>query len=91
MSEFKDHETPEQKCLACQHPLNRASSMVNDDAPVPGDVTLCIKCAHVMVFDENLKLREPREDEEVDIFTNREMQAIRDAIMSVEATDQRRS
>jgi hypothetical protein len=63
---------PDCKCLRCGHPLNSAFAPFPLDAdvkpkPKPGDITLCIHCAHVMVFDPLLMLREPTTGELMEI------------------------
>jgi hypothetical protein len=55
--------TPPQLCLECGHFLDAASSYGKTRIPQPGDVTLCIRCAHVMVFTDTLTLREPTQEE----------------------------
>lgn len=51
-------------CPYCAAPHDSATSM-SDDAPVPtpGDVGVCFYCAHIVVYDDELKLREPSEEE----------------------------
>jgi hypothetical protein len=50
---------PEHKCLACGEALDSATNFFEGkQTPEPGDKTICIKCGHVMAFDDGLKFRE---------------------------------
>ena len=50
---------PECHCTACGHRCDTVSECGGKGRkPNAGDFTLCIRCAHVMAFDENLMLRE---------------------------------
>jgi hypothetical protein len=49
-------------CPYCGHLLDSATAM--DDAPArpkPGDVTMCIKCGFLLVFDDTMRLTKPDE------------------------------
>lgn len=46
-------------CLHCGRQLSGATAVGDDAAPTPGDATVCIYCGHIMVFAEDLKLRNP--------------------------------
>jgi len=48
---------PEQMCLRCGHVYDRASNFENDHRPSPGDFCVCIRCAYVMAFNDDLTLR----------------------------------
>jgi hypothetical protein len=58
-----DHHIPQSPCLSCGKPLDGATCVGRDAAPDPGDITICIYCGHIMVFDDNLKLRELSDEE----------------------------
>lgn len=44
-------------CPTCKHPFDRASSVGHNEAPKTGDVSVCIECTAVNVFDEDGSLR----------------------------------
>ena len=48
---------PMQLCPWCWTKLDAASNIFNSGPPAPGDVTICIVCAAVLCFDENLRLK----------------------------------
>lgn len=54
---MRETRLPETKCLNCGHKLDAASSIKHDNAPKPGDVTLCIECSHIMIFTQDMGLR----------------------------------
>jgi hypothetical protein len=58
----KDYTIFEQQCPFCGHRCNRCAT-TDDAPPKPGDISLCLRCAEVSVFDRELRLRRasPRE------------------------------
>lgn len=46
-----------QECPACGLKLNGASDPLNDNAPSPGDLTLCAGCKTMLSFGEAMDLR----------------------------------
>ena len=50
-------------CTACGAECDGATCTDLKSAPSPGDVTVCAYCGHIMVFGDNLKLRDPTADE----------------------------
>ena len=44
------------KCPACGAKLDAATSPDGRATPVPGDVSICIKCATVLEFDDSLSV-----------------------------------
>jgi hypothetical protein len=56
-------EVPANLCLGCGHMCDLASQITDSGAvkearPTPGAITICIRCGHVMAFDEALRFRE---------------------------------
>lgn len=53
-------DTPISKCPVCGYQVDCATPVVSNPSkrikPIPGDLTLCMKCGELMSFDENLKL-----------------------------------
>jgi len=53
------HRLKEQACPGCHRPLTGAANVDGcDGAPVAGDVTVCIYCTMLLVYDAQLSLRE---------------------------------
>ena len=61
---MKTHIIPLSKCPFCGNKkLDLAAPVTKDEAPVPGDFTVCFKCGGLLLFDLDLQLRKPTEDE----------------------------
>lgn len=57
-------ELPESKCPDCGYTANAATNLEDEEQmPEPGDCSLCIKCAGIAVFNDDLMLRSPTEEE----------------------------
>jgi hypothetical protein len=56
---MKSTSVPESICLNCGHRLDCVGSLTEETAPSAGDVTLCINCSHIMLFTNELRLRNP--------------------------------
>lgn len=59
----KDNVVPSSKCLSCSHRHDRATCVGDEGSPSPGDVTVCIRCGHIMAFSTDLSLRELNDEE----------------------------
>jgi acetyl-CoA carboxylase beta subunit len=53
-----DQHIPQSPCLNCGKLLDGATCIDNDSMPDPGDVTICIYCGHLMMFDAQMRLRD---------------------------------
>ena len=60
--------TPEVNCLTCNAKLSGASN-TGDVGPAPGDFSICWYCQAVMVYNDNLTLREPTEQDIAEMDT----------------------
>jgi hypothetical protein len=66
-------------CLNCGHTLSAASGFgVEPRLKIPneGDVTACLYCRHVMVYNADLSLRNPTDEEVVEIAGDPELVAM---------------
>jgi len=55
------------RCLNCGYELDAVSHVENETArPKPGDATVCL-CGHLMVFDDDMRLRAPTDAEIKDL------------------------
>lgn len=43
---------PPTSCLSCGTRLNTTTSLFGDAEPSDGDITICLKCGHIMVFED---------------------------------------
>lgn len=67
------------ECLNCKRALDAATAVFGEHRPTPGDYTICVYCGHLMVFAEQLALREPTHDEMIAMAGNREILAMQRA------------
>jgi hypothetical protein len=54
--------TPAALCWHCDRMLDAASALEDHRDPVPGDVSLCMYCGAVAVFDDQLRLGRPTKE-----------------------------
>jgi hypothetical protein len=53
----------ESHCTNCGMVVSAATGIDSNAQPSPGDVTVCFECGHVMIFDDDLKVRDLTGDE----------------------------
>ena len=50
---------PETNCTQCGALINDATHTLGDDSqPRPGDLSICVECEHVMVYADDMTLRD---------------------------------
>ena len=49
-------------CPVCEHQLDGFTNPHEEEHPLPGDVSVCLKCATVLQFDESLMLVKASEE-----------------------------
>jgi hypothetical protein len=65
----KEWHVPTRWCLHCGQILDGAATLPDGSkhagipGPVPGNATVCIACSHLMIFTEDMSLREPTPEE----------------------------
>ena len=65
------HILPASPCPTCGARNNAATCVSDDDArPATGDVTLCIECGELLVFDENVNPVLPTPEQLKTIFAD---------------------
>jgi len=70
---FKSFPTHEEFCAHCGHDLDRATTS-GGLRPTPGSFSVCIACAHVAIFDDQLRRRETTAAEAKQLLANTELQ-----------------
>jgi hypothetical protein len=63
----KTHHVPNGFCPLCGKELDAASGMDHDNAPKPGDVSVCLGCAQPLVFNDDLTVRAMTASEVADL------------------------
>lgn len=56
---------PDQHCSRCGFKFTATTYFFGDRHPRPGDVSICIECRLVQIFNTDLTLRDPTPDEKV--------------------------
>lgn len=61
-------KVPVSVCVSCGESNDSFTSVKADDArPKSGDISICLYCGHVAIYDDNLTLRELTDDEMYEI------------------------
>ncbi len=76
---FKEWEV-DSRCHACGGSHDRASGFEHSRQPRPGDVTVCMACAAINVFDEHLCLRAPTPEELIEFRTSPALRRLQRAV-----------
>lgn len=76
---------PEHRCPYCSHQLSAIAELKPQGAPNPGDVTVCINCAGLLVLNDNLQARRPTMDELGQIANSEDWPEIARTVRSVKA------
>ena len=63
MKKWTDFRVPLAHCPTCNHKLDAASNPEDDRPPAPGDATICIKCATVLIYLPDMSLRLATQEE----------------------------
>lgn len=58
-----------QVCPHCGHAIDATTGWGHETGPAPGDISVCMYCAELVAFDENLNFRVLAYDELVAIMT----------------------
>jgi hypothetical protein len=70
-------ETVPMICTQCGKTLNMASDGDDEHAPNGGDFTICLYCEHLLVFNDDLSLREPSNEEAIEAQANTNLEEAR--------------
>lgn len=77
------HFMPDGICCECGHGVNGAGGQAA--RPTPGDWAVCIRCAALNVFADDLSLRAPTGFERLDAAADPDVQRWRKAILAIKA------
>jgi len=62
-----------QACLGCGYVMDRIGHVMGGRGPQAGDISICIKCGHIMAFTVDLKFRPLTDNEMLSIAGNPEL------------------
>lgn len=82
-----EHEIGNLHCPACHTDMPLASHAFYErdhEKPSPGDVTMCIKCGELAVFDDCMQLREPTVDEHIMFGKDKRIDRLRRAWLATQ-------
>lgn len=80
MRDSREGVTPT-RCPFCDTYMDASTVAIGDDdaSPTPGDVSVCLYCARVSVYDEDGTLRKPTLPESIGFAEDRDIQRARAA------------
>jgi hypothetical protein len=64
---IEDYHTPETRCLNCGKLIDGATPVGGGRAPQEGDISICLDCHHLMIYDANMRVRALTDEEVVEI------------------------
>jgi len=75
------------RCLNCRKMLD-SHTEINEEidekrSPNPGDITVCSRCGHIMIYNKQLKFRKPTDKELIEIAGDKrivKLNEVREAI-----------
>jgi hypothetical protein len=79
-----DHHTPLCVCTNCGQKIDGATGLTDGNAPESGDCTICIYCGHIMIFADDLTLRDPTEDEIIRLAGDKQIIAVQRVRANIE-------
>ena len=60
---MKTTEVPESACISCGKIFDVVSDVLAENMPIPGDVSICLYCGELAIFDKRMMLRPLKESE----------------------------
>lgn len=85
--QMKVNETvrvPEAACLSCGKPNTAATGVDEAHEPLPGAITVCMYCGHIMAFSDTMTMRELTSEEAKDVAGDPRILAIQRARANME-------
>ena len=78
-------ETPEHGCPACGKKLTRATSTRTDRGPKSGDLSICVGCCAILMFNDDMTSRELTDADRAWLEKHhpKTLAAVRDAAMEL--------
>ena len=67
MTKLKRAPVPISHCTGCGKLCDDATGLATERNPRPGDFTICFGCGHLMVYSDELTLRDPTNAEVVEV------------------------
>jgi hypothetical protein len=64
---IENYRTPPNHCLNCGKELDGAAPVSGGRGPQDGDISICLECHHVMIYDADVRVRALTDEEVVEI------------------------
>jgi hypothetical protein len=67
------------RCINCHHKLDAATTHpleLDQRRPRGGDTTVCIECRHIMIYNNDLTVRNPTDEEIIDLAGDKDIIAL---------------
>lgn len=80
---LKTTRTPETICPTCGNVNDAATCVEGEHSPSPGDVSVCLYCAAILIFTDELETRLPTEREMIDLQTSQNWPTIQKTIYMI--------
>lgn len=77
--------TPVNYCPYCGHKFDMASDAFESERPKPGDASVCMYCAGILVLRADLTTRLPDQEESMILRSDPRIQKVQRAIRTVKA------
>jgi hypothetical protein len=78
-----EHRSPRCKCPACGFILDTATNVNGSKSPSFGDITICLYCGEIAVYDVGLMLRSAEQSEIDDMKKHQSWGAIEKLIQAI--------
>lgn len=89
---MQDHAATPCNCPYCHYKVDRCLNISTAGPPKAGDFTLCIRCGNLSIFDSELKMRVPSEDDLAELAKSPEnMQLVARARAAIRAISMSRN
>lgn len=63
LGDFVQYHVPNARCPSCNTELDFAENVDGGGAPEAGNISVCIQCAAVLVFNDDLSFRVPTDED----------------------------
>lgn len=60
---MRTSHTPHGQCRKCGHPFHAATDPLGEHVPSEGNISVCVECGELSVFNADRTLREPTPEE----------------------------
>ena len=70
---IEDYRVPGSACINCGKDIDAASPVSGGRGPQPGDLSICLYCRHLMVYGDDLRVRNLTDEEAIEVAGDPEL------------------